>query len=452
MDKALLENLGWILFCLGFITCTWDEFLKGGVFGFHVKIHTAFFFSSLLIQIYLYKMETVKKILSFSRVKFILPMIFLIVYYLATIPWSYFPLKTFLYAGWIGFNALTIWANTGLWVGRVPKEKFYQLVFVSITIQSVIILVDQVAHGFGYTGGLIGVNQDIGLRWGLSRPSGFSSEPSYISAFMSLALIFLLPWILKSSRWYISALAIVSLFAMVSTTSRTGWIALGMGVFICHGLAALRNRKIHWAPILKAGSLLIFIGAIYGITLPKNQRQIVEENLISPLYKAQSSSVAARFQAHISAWTMAKETHFLGTGLGASYWYWITHHETKELYEYDGVGKYTLNLDPMKGRFGKEVVMSTWGQILAEAGLVGVLLYAFAAYFLLHDLWKRWWDSGDDYNLHIFGSAIVFFSFTAFSIGNIARGDVWVWYGLWSHLALASAVGLGGSGRASSIQ
>ena len=77
---------------------------------------------------------------------------------------------------------------------------------------------------------------------------------------------------------------------------------------------------------------------------------------------------------------MARETHWLGTGVGASYRYFREH----------GGFDYNFQGDITDRENGNEVIMSTWGQLLAEGGLVAPLLYLLAGFFLVRALWRSW--------------------------------------------------------------
>ncbi len=423
-----LESLGLVLFLLGIITCTWDLFLTFGIAGFTLKIHALFFFLSLILNLFSIGLKKgIQKILQLLRHRFILFFLILAGYYFVTIPWSYFPQKSFLYSCWIVFNAFTIWVNAGLWMQRIHREKFYFAVFIAVVIQSAIITVDHIAHGFGYVGGLIGHNQDGLLRWGLSRPSGFSSEPSYIATFISLSFILLSPWILKKKSIWVYAFSTLGVFALVSSTSRTGWLLLLIGMVLGVCLKSLQTKIIPWRGIFVGSLTLTILGIVYLSSLEEHQRKTLGENLVFSAFIGNEGSGFARLRAHKSAWIMAQDTNYRGTGLGASYWYWISNRERTEL-----KGNTALTPD----RYGKEVVMSIWGQLLAEAGFFGPIAYFLAIFYLLRSRWNLWKKSLEDEDLYLFLAAFSFFSFGAFWLGNIARGDVWIWYAIWTHAGL----------------
>jgi O-antigen ligase len=166
---------------------------------------------------------------------------------------------------------------------------------------------------------------------------------------------------------------------------------------------------------------------IYQVLTPKEQRENRSKNLIETVYKGKDGSINSRLRVHLDALEMAKETSGMGVGLGASYKYWT---ETRKVQEPNVERVFTQK------SYGKELIMSTWGQILAEGGLVGILLFAGAGLSLLTALWREWRRESSPLVLASLVSVLIFFGLFAFSLGNVARGDIWVWYAIWSRLAV----------------
>jgi hypothetical protein len=141
------------------------------------------------------------------------------------------------------------------------------------------------------------------------------------------------------------------------------------------------------------------------------------------------------------AWEIAKETRFVGTGMGASFTYWLQKSDVQ-------VDRKNEELEEaLTSDRGKELIMSTWGQALAEGGFLIVFLFGAAAYWLSSRLYRHWKYTIAPVMLGCFLSSLIFFVFTAFWLGNFARGDVWVWYALWNFYLVQNSESLAFSRR-----
>ena len=346
-------------------------------------------------------------------------------YYLATTPWSYFPLKSFLYSGWIFFNLLSIWMVLALLRSQLTTKWLIRGIFAALTFHAAIILIDQIAFQFGYTSGFIGFNQNDVLQWGVSRPYAFSFEPSYIGTFLCLGSLLLAPILTNKPRAYWAAIA-VTVFAMVATTSRTAWACFALGMGFLTFFYFLKFRSLPWKHLAQATAATCVIVSAYLISMPSEQRANMHASLIGSIAKGTDGSGNHRLKVFSYAVKMAKDTNWIGTGLGASFRYWS---ETVFSPDVAQEGKFG------RQSYGSEVVLSTWGQLLAEGGLPAVFLYAAAAFCIVRALIRKWLTTGSKLALGGVASALAWFLFGTFWLGNLARGDIWVWYAAWSYIA-----------------
>jgi O-antigen ligase len=428
-SKRIRELLPFLLFSAAFFTSTWDLIGRRDFGGFHFKIHQAIFFLAFLSALPGTDFRAVwNRLRASPLLGFPLGILALDGFYMAASPWSFFPLKSFLYGSWLYYNLITIWGTAILLSARTNSRQFATLAWIVGTFNGVVILVDELAYHFGFHGGLIGFNQDAVLHWGVSRPHAFASEPSYAGLFLCLSILLCTFAYLEARTWKRLALIFLALLASIYTTSRLGWTGLILGNLVLSLCFLKFARTLPWrylALIVAGGSLAT---AIALATIPKHERDLLNEKLVSGLGRqgvGSDGSANARIEAHKFALIMARETHWRGTGLGASYKYWIQRPETeREKHEFTAADN------------GAEVVMSTWGELLAEGGFMAVLLYAVAAFFLVRALWKAWAVSRAPLALGALACALLFFGDLAFWVGNIARGDVWIWYALWSVIAL----------------
>jgi hypothetical protein len=409
-------------FVLGFFTCTWDKLLTIPVAGFHFKIHQAFFLLAFVAAV---KELRSKDFLHPLRSPFAYGMLAIVVYYAGTSPWSTFPLKSAVYSSWLGFQLLCLWLTVQN-LARVTRiERFVQVVWFTLLFLTGIVFVDQIAYHYGYIGGFLGYNQDILLHWGVSRPHAFASEPSFLATFLSLGILTIGGYQFKSMKR--KSLACGGIFAVlvaiVFTTSRTGLfnIVLGLGLMVL--LTLLGGRRIP-VKVLGAAILLVALAATtYFVATPASERALTNKRLFAAILNGKDGSGYSRLHAHVEAWKMARETNWRGTGMGASYRYFIEH------------GGVDLSEPNPKEHFGNELIMSTWGQLLAEGGIVAVGLYFFIADNFIVALWRRWKNGYDILKLGALTASIVWFFFAAFWLGNICRGDIWVWYAIWGAIA-----------------
>jgi O-antigen ligase len=217
---------------------------------------------------------------------------------------------------------------------------------------------------------------------------------------------------------------------LVATTSRTGVIALVPGMALVLILDFRRRKSVPWRLLLGLAGLVLVCFAVVAVSTPTKQRARLDRLFISSLLHGQDGSTHARLLALKEAGQIARESHGLGVGLGASYRYW------------EKTRPHDPNLAPENGQMGHELIMSIWGQLLAEGGIPALLLYAAAAIFLLRTLLAQWRREHDSFSLGSLVAALIFFGFIAFAMGNVARGDVWVWFALWSRMALPDSASL----------
>jgi O-antigen ligase len=415
-----------LFWSLGFFTCTWDLLLTKDVGPITFKIHQLFFllsFASGLLAL----AQPFSKLWQLLKHPFALGILSLVFFYFCSTLWSYFPLKSFLYSGWILFNFLTIWTSLQLLEGRLTTDYLIKLILGTASFISLIILVDQGSFWFGFEAGLIGYNQNTTFTQGLSRPHAFAMEPSYAATFLALAVILACPWAIRSPIRYgrIAAL-VVSLAAMALTTSRTGWFGFILGMIFILIFITLKNRSLPWRELAALALAAVIIkGSIWAWT-SESHRTVISQQLIGGIRSGNDGSSAGRLAGLKNALAFSKETNFLGVGLGASWRYW---QETR--------GK---NAPASSGNenFGDEAIMSIWGQLLAEGGIVAVLLYALAGFTLVFGLWQAYRYSGDPLVLGALSACLVFYCLIALLIGNVARGDIWVWLAIWSGILSSS--------------
>ena len=420
--KNKFLKFGAIFFLLGLFTCTWDRILFLDVGKFTFKIQQLFFGLAFLCSIAGRWRDGWGALVAPWKGAFPLCIAGLGIYYFLTVPWSFFPLKSFCYAGWLFYNLLTVWGSAHLLSSTLSQNRLRMALWATLLFHSAILWIDYFAYQFGFKTGLIGFNQDEVLHWGISRPHAFASEPSYIATFLILSLFFLVSFSDKKipSKEELAG-GFFGLVALVFTSSRTGFLSLALGMGLLFFLSRWRERKVPWKKILVGIAGVLLALTIQLLVTPANQNKIINESLISSVLKGKDGSGNSRLQAHLDAAQMALDSKGLGVGLGASYRYW--NH------------KKGLVAESADSDYGHESVMSIWGQLLAEGGLPGLILYGLAGFFLVSALWENWKLHPSRNSVGALVAATMFFCFIAFWLGNIARGDVWVWFAIWGRIA-----------------
>lgn len=430
LHDARKISLSFWLFAAVFFTCSWDLLFKLEVGGFTLKVYQPLALLALAALLWETRKEGIRRQLAPLFSSFASPLLLLGVFYLALSPWSAFPLKSFLYSIWLFFDLAAIYLVAVHLGSRNPTSRFVALAWLTMIFLSYVILVDYVYYYYGFKGGLIGWNQDKITRLGLSRPHAFSSEPSFIATFLCLGLLSTSLSALKLSgkSWRFVLAFLFVLFAMIATTSRTGWASLALGFGMIFVAPLLIGKKIQWKLFGISAGLALAVILLLVATTPPAQKQVLMESFVGSIFRGNDSSGNSRLHAHILAWKIAKKTSFLGTGFAASYKYF------KDTGGWDYHAQDAFD----EKQYGNEMIMSTWGQLLAEGGLTAVLLYLIAGAALVKALFRRWRTTLDPLAMSSMAGALVYFFFTAFWLGNLNRADVWVWYGIWSAVAYNS--------------
>jgi O-antigen ligase len=426
------RKLDLALFAAAFFVSGWDLLFTHKVGGFTLKLYQPLFLLCALVNAWpILRAGRWAELFAPLGRPFSRAMLLLCIFYLGTAPWSAFPLKSLLYSCWLLFDVFAIWLTTQRLFEREAPALLARVTFAPVVFSALVILVDYAAYPFGYRGGLIGNNQDAILNILVSRPHAFASEPSYAAVILCLGVLSVGPFFLRRARrrWLALLAVLTVLFAIVATTSRTGWACLGIGLGLLGVLPLLAGRRLPWRRLLWAIPAVPALVAIFLVTTPAAQRDTLRRLLVEGLIVGNDASGNARFRAFHIAAGMAKDTHGLGAGIGASYRYYKDH----------GGFDYNFQESFNERMYGNEVIMSIWGQLLAEGGVVGVLLYLLAGIFQARDLWFAWRRNNSLLAYGSLAGCMVFFGFGALWLGNVCRGDVWVWFAAWSAFAAAGA-------------
>ncbi|MGZ3692913.1 MAG: O-antigen ligase family protein [Bdellovibrionota bacterium] len=411
------------LWCAGLAIVTFDLVLRFNFLGFTIKSYYFLFLAAA--SLFAFAEIKAGRLLDEMKQLFRAPWVFaflLFLYELGMSPFSFAPKKSYGYSCFLLFDLLVV-AIPGVAILRrnpVASRKAVTIALMTAAYFLVsVILVDLVAFQYGVIGGLIGYNQELSLMWGMSRAHAFSYEPSYLSMYFNFSLLFLTGEFLSPNRVVSRkplcgaiSLLLVGIFLLAS---RTGWVLVAIGLLVL----LFQSRRLLWRRELALPSGAILAGLLLFLcVLPKKHYSAMTEHLISTILSGTDGSGNSRLKAMTDAINIGIETKGLGVGVGASFFYYIAKHP-------EVVTPY-LNVS-----MSSEYIMSIWGQIVAESGLPGFLLYLA---FGLSVIWATISNSrkNEDATVNACAiSAVLFFVFAAHLVGNLARTDVWVWFVIW---------------------
>lgn len=412
------------LWCAGLALITFDLILTFEFGGFTIKSYYFLFLAAAS----LFALEEIRggRVWDRARELFRRPWVFaflLFAYELGMSPFSYVPKKSFAYSVWLLFDIAVI-AIPGYFIirkqGALGRRAVVRTLLLSAVFLVAVLLVDLLAFQHGYIGGLIGFNQELSLKWGMSRAHAFAFEPSYLSLFFTFSLLLLLGQFFSSRRSVgrlpIGIASFALLVGIFLLGSRTGWVLTALGIA---AMLLSLGKKIFRRDILlsAAGALLLF--GIFVWVLPGKQFALMKQNLVGTLLSGTDGSSNTRVASMIEGVRTGVASRGLGVGVGASFVYYITTHP-------EVITPY-LNLSS-----GSESIMSTWGQVVAESGLPGFLLYLGFGASVIWSAFRAARANPDSIHASCLISAVLFFVLAAHLVGNVARSDVWVWFALWA--------------------
>ncbi len=205
------------------------------------------------------------------------------------------------------------------------------------------------------------------------RASGFYISPNHLAGFLEVALLLSLSlcfWggFRVRGKMLTGYLALVCLGGLVMTGSRGGYLSTGVGltVFACMSIWTLRSR-------LSRGMLPSLIGIITAIAIVGGGLAYVANRSFAIRDRTNNvfTTDDVRLQLWESAWKQFQLAPVLGTG--------------SRTFVYYGRMFHTQNVDK-----DPVFVHSDWLQLLAEYGIVGVLLVLGFIIAHLHHGWQRW--------------------------------------------------------------
>ena len=422
-----------ILWIMGLSIITFDKILTFTFSGFTIKSYYFLFLAAAAINFF----DALKAgVLWREMQKFLKPpilfVILLFLYELAFSPFSLVPKKSLGYSIWLFFDISVVMLSGIYCLQKIPPAQRKSLILFALALSGtalgLIVIIDYIAYFKGYTAGWIGFNQDTSLHWGVSRPHAFAYEPSYLAMNLSMILAFLFSELLDSSLFDKRKMATVGSILTIGVAlyilfSRSGWISTTLSLML---VGIIQYKKFfHVRNLLILACLPVAVLLVLYFS-PKEQKTRIFDQSLGPIIEGRADSGSSRIWAMKFGIKIGKDFHYLGSGVGGSYKYYL------ETYDKPPPPFHLIKgyIAP-KYEQGSELIMSIWSQLFAESGLPGFILFLCFALALLFRLWKENRQLNTPFQSAMLATCLVFFVFTAHWIGNVARTDIWGFITLW---------------------
>ena len=327
------------------------------------------------------------------------------------------------FAGYIYYSA---WWSQGTYDLSFPKNLALFLLVVILCetgLDAVWIL--GTAAAAGLVQAMLGMMQ-ISQLGGLPGGGVTGALPNHVqyAMYLLLSAIALLPFLLSRNRWVmlpaVAALALIT-GVMVLTMARGVFLTAAV-VLVAAVLLLVKNRTsvFGWLGALLAGGLaLIFTSDRLGTLLSLPMALGDTEKL--------NQLLSNRLPLYAAAWNMFRENPLLGIGYGSFPSVWVE-------YLPEGVGNVWM-------RELELATHSTYLQVLAETGLVGIGLYV-AIIFLgtWYSLRAIYLFTPDRRTLLYSASVVAFLGILAITIHGTLDNTGWHDRVFYVYLALAAAM------------
>lgn len=292
----------------------------------------------------------------------------------------------------------------------------YNLVQSIKQIQLVFLFIVLISIGLALFGTLISLfdtetlirNIATGFRRTATRASLTQTDPNVFATFFFLPIAFCSCVALsKTNNWirFVSMAAIpVLIIGLISTFSRSAWVSTGLLLFC---VAAL-YRKFRVFGYLGALGLIVVLAVpdLRYILLNVSQR------FFDIFAGASDDSSRIRILQIYAAFGMFFDSYLIGVG-------------------WRGFADYAFNYYTYQEGLGINQPHNTTYTIMAELGLIGILLFIYIVVIFVKKSWQTIQFSGEDIwqkaiSVSLFASLIAFILFYQFIGGGFADNNVWI--------------------------
>jgi O-antigen ligase len=256
-------------------------------------------------------------------------------------------------------------------------------------------------------------------NFGFPRINGFNYEPSYFALYLvpgALVLFTRFALLGRSARWS-AWIAGVLLLAIALSTSRSGWIGMGLGLVALAVRTGLRLGPKAAARLGAASAAVVAVLCLVLASWPALRMTVVNMARMG-MDVHEVTSAGPRVEAMRQAFVLFTRAPLLGVGFGNYGAYVLSHPELPNLLPPDAKALVTTNL---------------YLEIASETGALGFAGALAALFFLIRPLWRATRAHGlaaPDRGFAtaeglLLGSLVVFLVLYQFS-QTLWRLDVWV--------------------------
>jgi len=209
------------------------------------------------------------------------------------------------------------------------------------------------------------------------RIQGFSYEPSYFAMYNMVFFHLLVTLYIQGTQLfgkrYLLGLIILSVLAIILSTSRSGWAILSIVAGFYLMKYVIRRRKIEYRRLWQLAMVTTLIIMIIVGIFPKQvgRFQAVVSKLVGMAVNIhEPSSTQPRIERIFKAVKTFAENPAIGVGLG-------------------GFGAYAKERFKLPGEPYYIVTSNLWAEVLAELGIVGFLIFLCMIIRYVKELWAR---------------------------------------------------------------
>jgi O-antigen ligase len=326
-----------------------------------------------------------------------------------------YPAKSVGYLAWASFDLLVVFAGIRLHAGAPGRlESALRWWWAGMALGASMGFLQIVAWRLGYRPPLVTMD-----NFGFPRINGFNYEPSYFALYLVPgALVLLTRFTALGRRAQRSAwLAGLLILAVALSTSRSGWIGLGIGLAALLlragprlGPEAAKRLALPVGAVLAVGAIVLASWPALRSTAFNMARMGIDVHEVT--------SAGPRIETMRQAFVLFTRAPLLGVGFGNYGAYVLAHPELPNFLPLDAKAVVTTNL---------------YLEIASETGAIGLCAAVAALFLFLRPLWRRIRERGPAaLDVHaataeglLLASLVVFLVLFQFS-QTLWRLDIWV--------------------------
>ncbi len=234
----------------------------------------------------------------------------LIVLFLFSCLVSQYKRITLPYFMWLVYNYIFIFGLAYSYILYFGFRRFYSIFRLTMYVQVILVAIQFFAELIGYPIPFF----STGTFHGIPRPAIWFYEPSYFATYLSFWLtVSLVMYICFNDKKQLMSV-LFSLLGMILCTATTGFVAIGIAVFIVVVYSIRRNK---WNTILKLFIMILVLGLLAYVLF----KDIVNTFVLRLITQGIKGSDGGRTSMYKEIWNVFKDNWLFGVGPGAYGYY-----------------------------------------------------------------------------------------------------------------------------------